>query len=77
MDISLKSLLFFLPSVSTHFFPPLCEMLNVGQGKLLSEASKLFMHAVFQLAVVHKMAFSKSTFRRLKRWKSENATSGM
>jgi hypothetical protein len=52
-------------------------MLNVGQGKLFSEASKLFMHAVLQLVVIHRMAFSKSTFRRLKRWKSENAKSGM
>jgi len=69
MDISLERLLLFhkFPSVSTDFFSPLCEMLNVGQGKLFSEASKLFMHAVFQLAVVHKMEFSKSTFRRLKR----------
>jgi hypothetical protein len=52
-------------------------MLNVGQGKLFSEASKLFMRAVFKLLVVHKMAFSESTFRRLKRWKSENTKSGM
>lgn len=79
MDTSLESLLFLhkFPSVSTHFFPPLCEMLNVSQGKLFSEASKLFMHALFQLVVVHKMAFSGSTFMKLKTWKSENAKSGM
>jgi len=64
-------------SVYSFFPPPLCQMLSVGQGKLFSEASKLFMHAAFQLVVVHKMAFLESTFRRLKRWKLENAKSGM
>jgi hypothetical protein len=52
-------------------------MLSVGQGKLFSEASKFFMHAAFQLVVVHKMAFLDSTFRRLKRWKLNNAKSGI
>ena len=69
MDTLSESLLFFhkFPSVSTHFFPLVCEMLNDGQGKRFSAASRLFTHAVFQLVVVHKMAFLESTFRRLKK----------
>jgi hypothetical protein len=40
------------------------EMLYAGHFKLLAEVSELFMHAMFQLAVIWKMA----SFKEPKRW---------
>lgn len=37
-------------------FPPLHEMLYAGHIKLFAEALELFMHTVFQLVVIRKMA---------------------
>jgi len=53
MGTSFTSLRLFFHKVSIiSVFSPLREMLYAGRVKLYAEASELFTHAVFQLAVV-------------------------
>jgi len=56
-----KLTLFFhkVSFIFNKLYPPLHEMLYAGHFKLLAEVSELFMHAMFQLVVIWKMASFK------------------
>jgi hypothetical protein len=43
-------------SLPPHFFPPLLMILYASHVKRFAEASELFTHATFQLAIICKMA---------------------
>jgi len=61
MSVSFTKIRLFFPQFlfifSTHF-SSLWQTLYAGRVKLLAQASEIFTHAVLQLVVVHKMAFS-------------------
>jgi hypothetical protein len=58
-------------------FPPLHEIQYADCAELFAEASKLFMHAVFQHVIAWKTVSLECILQVAKGWKLEGAKSGL
>jgi len=62
MSVTFTKVRLFSPEfffIFNTYFPSLWQTLHAGRIKLLAQALEIFTHAVCQLVVVRKMAFSE------------------